>query len=515
MARGGLGPQRVVGGEKLRRLVAPLELVLHPPAAEGAHARALLRVVEQLGDLHREMHRVVLLRVERGFLRREAALGQVELHYRLAERHVFHDLVHGRDVVHLVGDVRVYADVRSVEHRQQLCIRHPAGEGDVVGHAELARQVLHLLQRGAAADQAEVDVGSLQLVHQVADRLQQQVDALLPAHDADVPDQIALSAFQRFNRGDYLEAFQARASAHHEHALGRHAAALDGDAAVGVVGGDRHVGEAEGQALEQAHRLPEQVAAAELGLVELRVGVVVVEHELLAEQLEQVADEEKEIRRVAGVDDVEAFAKKNFQAEEQGPGQRREVFDRIAERAFGFGRQRVAPDVDAVDRLVLLFVALTGGADDRHRIAGVAQRGRFLPHPPVERARQVLHQDENSTSHYLMAAMRTGLSMSESSETRTAEKPAANNRLRTSMAGCCVVKWYSPASTRPWRTLSMCNSESAGGRWSMKSPLHAMSIAARGSGMWMPSQSTILRLLGARTFCTRCPETSIEYTRST
>ncbi len=107
---------------------------------------------------------------------------------------------------------------------------------------------------------------------------------------------------------------------------------------------------------------------------------------------------------------------KDLQAENKGPEKRREVFDRIAERAFGFGRQRVAPDVDAVDRLVLFFVALAGGADDRHRIAGVAQRGRFLPHPPVERARQVLHQDENSTSHYLMAAMRTGLSRSESSD---------------------------------------------------------------------------------------------------
>jgi hypothetical protein len=128
---------------------------------------------------------------------------------------------------------------------------------------------------------------------------------------------------------------------------------------------------------------------------------VVVEHELLAEQLEQVADEEKEIRRVARVDDVEAFGKKDFQAEEQGRGQRREVFDGIAERAFGFGRQRIAPDVDAVDRLVFLLVALAGGADDRHRIAGVAQRGRFLPYPAVKGAGQVLHQDEDAPRHVI------------------------------------------------------------------------------------------------------------------
>src|SRR6185436_4420227 len=78
-------PERVVGGEQLGRLVAPLELVLHAPAAKLAHCLALRRVVEQIDDPGGEVHRVVALRVKRGFLRGEAALGQVELHDRLAE----------------------------------------------------------------------------------------------------------------------------------------------------------------------------------------------------------------------------------------------------------------------------------------------------------------------------------------------------------------------------------------------------------------------------------------------
>src|SRR5690349_11072506 len=72
-------PQRVVRGEQLRRLVAPLELVLHARAAERAHLRTPLRIVHQLDDLRGQVVRVVALRVERRGLRREAALGEVEL----------------------------------------------------------------------------------------------------------------------------------------------------------------------------------------------------------------------------------------------------------------------------------------------------------------------------------------------------------------------------------------------------------------------------------------------------
>src|SRR5688500_16385555 len=48
-------PERLVRGEELRHLVAPLELVLHPAPAELAHRRAPGRVVEQLADLRGEV----------------------------------------------------------------------------------------------------------------------------------------------------------------------------------------------------------------------------------------------------------------------------------------------------------------------------------------------------------------------------------------------------------------------------------------------------------------------------
>ena len=60
-------------------------------------------------------------------------------------------------------------------------------------------------------------------------------------------------------------------------------------------------------------QLAAEAALAELRLVELGVDVVVVEHELLAEQLVEAADEEDRVRRIAGMDDVEAATEQHLQ----------------------------------------------------------------------------------------------------------------------------------------------------------------------------------------------------------
>ena len=81
-----------------------------------------------------------------------------------------------------------------------------------------------------------------------------------------------------------------------------------GDAPVGLVGGERNVRAAESHALEPAQRVPRKAAPAEFRLVQLRVGVVVVEDELLAEQAIEAADEKEQIRRIACVDHIEPAA---------------------------------------------------------------------------------------------------------------------------------------------------------------------------------------------------------------
>ena len=57
---------------------------------------------------------------------------------------------------------------------------------------------------------------------------------------------------------------------------------------------------------EEAHQPIEKIAPPELRLVELGIDVVMVEDKALAgEQLEEAADQEDEVRRVTGVDDIE------------------------------------------------------------------------------------------------------------------------------------------------------------------------------------------------------------------
>src|SRR4051812_4306051 len=389
-------PQRLIGGEQLWRLVAPLELFHDAPAAEFAHLAAPRRIIEQLDDLQRHVDRVVRPRVERGGLRGIAALGEVELHHGLGERHVLHDLVHGRDVVHLAGDVGVHAYVGGVEHRQQLGVRHAAGEGDVIGHLELGRERFHFLERGATADQAEVHVTAPEAVHDVRGRVQQVVDAFLAAHDADIADEVFAAPLQLRHARQNLQTLEARAAAHDEHALRRHAAALERDAAIGLVGGDGDVGRTERELLEPQHQPIEKVAAPELREIQLGIRVVVVEQELLAEDLVEPADQEEEIGRIAVMDDVEAAREEHPQRQHERPEKRRAVLDQVTGGAGGLGREVVAPDVDAVDRPEMRLVATAGGADDRDDVSRIAQRGGFLPHAPVKRRREILDEYEDA-----------------------------------------------------------------------------------------------------------------------
>src|SRR5215472_13062181 len=88
-----------------------------------------------------------------------------------------------------------------------------------------------------------------------------------------------------------LHALEIGSRSNREHTLGCHAAALDRDPAIGLVGRDRYVGRRKSQALQQDERAPDDAAMPELSLVKLRAEVVMVENQLLAEQvLEKSAD---------------------------------------------------------------------------------------------------------------------------------------------------------------------------------------------------------------------------------
>ena len=190
------------------------------------------------------------------------------------------------------------------------------------------------------------------------------------------------------------QAIEARSAAHHENPVGRHAAAIDGDTPVGFVGGDRHVSRSECPVLERQHQAIEEIAPAELRLIELRIEIVMIEHELLAEQLEEAADQEKQVRRIAGMDDVESTGEEHPPGEQEGRDERNRVLHCIPGCARSLDRQVVAVDVDAVDRLELALVTAPRRADDRNDIARVAKGASLLPDTAIERAGQVLYQNQ-------------------------------------------------------------------------------------------------------------------------
>ena len=142
--------------------------------------------------------------------------------------------------------------------------------------------------------------------------------------------------------------FQRRTASNDEDLFRRHATARDRDALVRLVGGERDLGGPEGQLLEQQHQLPEQAAPAELGFVQLRIGVVVIEQEFLAEQLPEAADQEEQVGRIAGMDDVEALPEEYSPAQGEREGERGGIFEQVSRCALCF-REVITQDLDPIE----------------------------------------------------------------------------------------------------------------------------------------------------------------------
>src|SRR6267143_2020038 len=71
-------------------------------------------------------HLIPGVAVQRCFPRTESPLFQIKLNNRLTESHVFHDLNHCGDVVHLTRLIRVNTDIGSGKNLQQLPVGDPS-----------------------------------------------------------------------------------------------------------------------------------------------------------------------------------------------------------------------------------------------------------------------------------------------------------------------------------------------------------------------------------------------------
>ena len=218
----------------------------------------------------------------------------------------------------------------------------------------------------------------------------------------EVRDEVGLAVSQRRVGCGRDEPLEVGCAADDEDVLRTFAAALERDRAIRLVRRDHDVGERERPPLGGERQPVEEVSTAvEAGLVQLGNEVVVIEDERGPAALEHAHGGQQQIRRVARLHDLERLAPGEAQRESARLPERGSVLAGIPGRAAGCGLQRVAVDLDAVPQLDRLAVALASlRADHAHLETGAGERRALLPHPPVERHRQVLDEDQRSTTRH-------------------------------------------------------------------------------------------------------------------
>ena len=123
--------------------------------------------------------------------------------------------------------------------------------------------------------------------------------------------------------------------------------------------------------------------------------VVMVVHESLAQQLVRGRDEDKSVRRVGGMNDVEAFAKIDEHGRDEHRHRRVAVLHEIAHESSRRPRCWIAVDDDAVDRLTPAL-SRPRRRDHGDPVSGLHQRSRLAAHTGVVGIRVVLDQHEHA-----------------------------------------------------------------------------------------------------------------------
>ena len=104
----------------------------------------------------------------------------------------------------------------------------------------------------------------------------------------------------------------------------------------------------------------------EFRLVQLRIDVVVVEHVLLAEELERQGDQEDQVGRIAAVDCIEPVLEIDAPGESGFVEERARIFAQIAAGGIPFGWKRMPIDVHSLDDFVVRLVSFAFRANDRN-----------------------------------------------------------------------------------------------------------------------------------------------------
>jgi len=422
--------------------VLPGQLVPHPGPPRLAQHRPPPRVPKQRVDGARVLLDVPRPGVGRGALGDTAGLWQVEGHDRHAERHVLHHL-HRRDLELQAG---VQAQVRRGQVLEHRLHRQGPGELHPLVQVQLAGQRAGLLQVLAEADDGEPAVRAAQLVHQVLDRAQQQVEPVLPAHEAHPAGQEPLPLPQLGVAPHPGHPGQHRAVPDHRDALRADRAQVKRPLAQVAVHAGDPVGPGQAQPLHPPeHREHRRPGLAVARRVELGQQVALVHQDPDAERAADHRQREVQVRWLAELHHVRPLAYHYPKREPRRGQQRVRVLAEIADPPAGLGRRTVLKQPQP--GVAPLLGPWLGPPGDRHDpVPGLQQRRDLLGDPVVGERRHVLHDDQDPPRAPPPTHRRVHIQPPRASVTGMGRWRQADSAARRAGPACSA-----PRSTSRWR----------------------------------------------------------------
>ena len=354
---------------------------------------------------------------------------QIEGHDPTPDGEVVDDLDHGRHVVEGRRRIGAHADDATGEDRHEDVRPLVTVEPDPRVQAQPLRVRPQRRERLAVADELEHRVRHVGLRGDEGPRVQQRIQAVLDAHDPDVPDAVRIR-IDPGGRGTV--AADIGGVADDEDAVVRDAPPLQGDLPVRGVGREHESGRRVGSGFQPTRQTaqgpcPQPADPAlwtPLGHRELRSHVVLVEDVRAALEAGQGPEQPEEVRWVASVDDVDPPVHARVDGPRRREGHRRDVLEDVA-REPTCRPLRVAQDEDALEALAEpAHVARPAGTDDRHVPPGCVEGTGLLPGAAVQGHGQILDEEQDAGTPGLAHAPTDGCRALASRRRSPVRRPA-------------------------------------------------------------------------------------------
>ena len=241
-------------------------------------------------------------------------------------------------------------------------------------------------------------------MQQMRRRIQNVIHPVCVPHHADVADEKLFPLFESRVRRQ-LRVGKVRGGSYHKNFLRRLFSALQRDRPHGLVGCQHNIGTGVGQPLGQTHRPIKQAWLAKLGLKHFRPKIVHVINHANAKQFEGPRHQEQQVRGVAEVNNFESVPPPGPPGQSCLSPKRRCVLAKESDKPTRFSTDPVPVNLNSLRLFFRLRVTAHLRTDHHDLVAGVAQRAGLLPHPAIERHRQILDDDEDRGLAHLRLAI--------------------------------------------------------------------------------------------------------------